>query len=243
MPNFSNKTALVTGASQGIGAAIARSLHAAGAELILVGRSENRLQNVLSSEHSTNSTRPRLWVADLADTDRLTELADDYHASAAGLDILVNCGGVYERDTWQNASPTRLDEMFKTNVIGAYTLTRALLPALIKAEGDVVFVNSSIVNSSGAGTGQFKATQHALEGLADSLRAEANSTGLRVLSIYPGRTATPRQERIFSLEGRTYVPESLLQAEDVADAVTFCLSLSPTAEVTDLYLRPRLKQY
>ena len=133
--------------------------------------------------------------------------------------------------------------MFRSNVRGHYSLTRTMLPLLRKSLGQIVFVNSSAGLRSPANAGQFSATQHAFRSTADSLRDEVNADGIRVLSIFPGRTATPRMEKLFAKEGRAYKPELLLQPEDVAEMVTHSLRLPRTAEVTDINIRPMQKSY
>ena len=75
----------------------------------------------------------------------------------------------------------------------------------------------------------------------DALREEVNSDGIRVASVFPGRTATPRQARIHALEGKAYVPERLLQPDDVAEVVVKILTLPRSAEITDVRIRPMLK--
>jgi NADP-dependent 3-hydroxy acid dehydrogenase YdfG len=90
---------------------------------------------------------------------------------------------------------------------------------------------------------QYAATKHALKAIADSLREEVNAEGLRVLSVYPGRTASPMQAAVHEMEGRAYHPERLMQPEDVAAVVINALSLPRSAEVTDIYIRPLLKPY
>jgi NADP-dependent 3-hydroxy acid dehydrogenase YdfG len=77
--------------------------------------------------------------------------------------------------------------------------------------------------------------------VTDSLRDEVNGCGIRVLSIYPGRTATPMQHSVYQVEGEVYQPERLLQPGDIATAVVHALSLPKTAEVTDIFIRPMLK--
>jgi NADP-dependent 3-hydroxy acid dehydrogenase YdfG len=84
-------------------------------------------------------------------------------------------------------------------------------------------------------------TKHALRAIADSLRGEVNPDGVRVLSVYLGRTASEMQERIHQMEGRPYRPELLLQPQDVASVILNALSLPRTAEVTDIHIRPMLK--
>jgi NADP-dependent 3-hydroxy acid dehydrogenase YdfG len=91
--------------------------------------------------------------------------------------------------------------------------------------------------------GQYASTQHALRAIADALRAEVNSDGVRVLTVYLGRTATARQARIFQLEGRRYSPDLLMQPDDVAQMVMAALLLPRTAEVTEIRMRPLIKSY
>jgi NADP-dependent 3-hydroxy acid dehydrogenase YdfG len=88
------------------------------------------------------------------------------------------------------------------------------------------------------GSGQYSATKHGLKALADCLRAEVNSYGIRVISVFVGRTATPMQAAVHASEGRAYRPEKLIQPEDVASLVVHTLTLPPTVEVTALHLRP-----
>jgi NADP-dependent 3-hydroxy acid dehydrogenase YdfG len=106
-----------------------------------------------------------------------------------------------------------------------------------------VFVNSTVGLEARAGVGQYASTQHALRAVADALRAEVNHDGVRVLTVYLGRTASERQARIFQMEGRDYVPESLMQPDDVAQMVMAALSLPSTAEVTEIRMRPAVKSY
>ena len=136
------------------------------------------------------------------------------------------------------STPGALDTIMAINVLGPYELTRQLLPGIVERRGQIVFINSSIVRGGGPATGQFAATAHALRAVADSLRAEVNPLGVRVLSVFPGRTATPRQAMIFAREGREYEPESLLQPRDVAATVIHSLTLPASAELTEVWIRP-----
>ena len=92
-----------------------------------------------------------------------------------------------------------------------------------------------------ANVGQYAATKHALKAVADSLRDEVNSDGVRVLSIFAGRTATPMQETIYRLENKAYDAQLLLQPEDIASVVIHALTLPRTAEATDIHIRPLVK--
>ena len=138
-------------------------------------------------------------------------------------------------------SVAEFDRLHATNVRAPYLLTKALLPMLTSRHGQIVFVNSSLALRATARVGAYAATRHALRAMADSLRSEVNERGVRVLSVYLGRTATPMQESVHVAEGRTYRPQRLLQPEDVAQLVTCLLGLPRTAEVTDVCIRPMIK--
>ena len=142
----------------------------------------------------------------------------------------------------EDATIEEFDAQYSTNVRAPYLLTKRLLPGLIAARGQVVFMNSTAgLAAARADVGQYAASKHALRAVADSLREELNPQSVRVLSLYLGRTASPMQERLFQEEGRTYHPETLLQAEDVASVVLHALMLPDTAEITDLTIRPMMK--
>ena len=122
-----------------------------------------------------------------------------------------------------------------------YALTQALLPMLKAQRGQVVFINSSSGIGAKPMTAQYDSTKHALKAIADSLRGEVNAHGVRVLSVYLGRTASEMQERIHQHEGKPYRPELLLQPADVASVIMNALNLPRTAEVTDIHIRPMMK--
>lgn len=231
----------MTGASRGIGKAIAIALSKEGADIVLAGRSLQDLHDV-RQEIGNCAGEIQCDALDLADLSSIEQFADNVLKTMQQLHVLVHCGGFYDHGSMSESLPERLDELFQTNVRGAYALTKSLRPMLKESRGDIVFINSTIIFSTAENVGQFAATQHALLGITNSIRAEVNDDGIRVLSIYPGRTATPRQEKIFELENRDYHPESLLQPADVAEIVLACLALPATAEVVDLHIRPRQKQ-
>jgi NAD(P)-dependent dehydrogenase (short-subunit alcohol dehydrogenase family) len=168
-------------------------------------------------------------------------LAEQLHRDWDTIDILVHSAGVYAMGRLEAVPVTELDLQYRTNVRAPYLLTQALLPLLRQRQGQVVFINSLVVLTTGAQVGSYAATKHALTALADSFRAEVNAEGLRVLSVYIGSTASPMQAKIHAMQGRVYHPEYLLQPSDVAAVVLNALCLPRTAEVTDIHLRPMRK--
>jgi NADP-dependent 3-hydroxy acid dehydrogenase YdfG len=242
MESLKNQIVVVTGASSGIGKAIALSLAAHGTELCLVARRRELLDDVAKQAQALGS-RAHVCPTDLTKDDDIRALGERVQKDFAHVNILVLCGGAIFHGLLQKASLDEFDLMYRSNVRGHYFAIQTLLPMLRKAKGQIVFINSSAGLRSPATTGQFSATQHAFRSIADSLREEVNSDGIRVLSVFPGRTATPRISKLFEKEGRAYQPDLLMQPEDIAEMVTHSLRLPRTAEVTDISIRPMQKSY
>ncbi len=222
--------ALVTGATGHIGRAIGLALHAAGARVLLQGRTPARCARL------AEETGLEVLAADLT---RETDVAalQARIAREGRLEVLVLGAGIYER----SEDPEALRRQLEANVIGPYALLRGLLPLLVAARGEVVFLNSTQGLNASPEVGQYAATHHAMRAIADSLRGEVNAKGVRVLSLHLGRTASERQQAIFAMEGRDYPREHLMQPKDVAHAVLAMLTLPRTAEATELRLRPMRK--
>jgi short-subunit dehydrogenase len=134
-----------------------------------------------------------------------------------------------------------LDMMYQVNVRAPFLLTQLLLPDLVKSTGQIVFINSSAAIAPNTALAGYSSTKAALKSIADCLRLEVNASGIRVMSVYPGKTASNMQERAHTLAGKPYDAASLMQPEDVARMVLSALALPKTAEMTDLHIRPMKK--
>ncbi len=228
--------ALVIGAGGGIGAAVAVALAAEGVRVRLCGRREMTL-----SETARRIPMDRLagtLVADLA-----KEGVAEAIASAVGgrLDLLVHAAGIFSAGSAADLRPEECAALFRVNALAPADVTRALLPALRVARGQVVFVNSSAALHPSPTWSVYAASKAALKVLADGIRGVVNAEGVRVISVYPGRTASPMQAAIHQMEGRPYDPSRLLQPEDIAAMIVSALALPRTAEATDLQIRPMQK--
>lgn len=232
----------MTGASSGIGKAIAVELARQGATLCLVGRRREALQTVAKSAGEVLQ-RIRCYRADLTVDEDVHELVAQLRRDFSTIDVLIHSAGMIVNGALAVLPVEDLDRQYRTNVRAPYLLTQALLSLLKACQGQIVFMNSTVGLNAGANAGQYAATKHALRAIADSLRAEVNPQGVRVLSVYLGRTATPMQAAVHQMEGRAYHPDLLMQPEDVATVVLNTLSVPRTAEVTDIYLRPMIKSY
>lgn len=229
--------AVVTGASQGIGRAVAKCLSADGYIVWAVARRRHVLEKLAAS-------RPGLIVApcDLTDDAQVDRLTTNINEQSPRLAALVHCAGSYAAGAMASTPLADLREQFRANVEAAYLTTQRLLGILVPGS-TIVFLNSSQGIRAGADVGQYAASMHARKAIADALRQEVNESGVRVTSIYAGRTATPRQRRIYQQHGWVYRPDVLLRPEDIAKVVLEILHLPETAEVTDLSIRPAIKSY
>jgi len=230
MAAIDSSQALVTGAGSGIGRAIALALLADGMHVWLVGRDRGKLARVAE----TAPGRAGIISADLASTEGIARVTA---ALAPRLDVLVHSAGRYLRGYLASIDAAQWTALDDINVRAPLLLTAACLPRLRAAHGQVVFVNSSAGLHGGAGIGAYAAGKHALRAATDALRQEVNADGIRVLSIFPGRTDTPMQREILRSEQRPAPPGTLMQPEDVASMVIAALKLPATAEVTDIIMR------
>jgi NAD(P)-dependent dehydrogenase (short-subunit alcohol dehydrogenase family) len=238
MSVLQGKVALVTGASGGIGGAIAEALGREGASLLLVARGAARLDEAAARVRE-HAPRVEVFRADLEEDEELVCTAAKVEELFGGVDVLVHAAGLFRGGEIESAPVADLDRQHRVNVRVPYLLTQTLLPSLIDRQGEIVFINSSAGHHPGhPGFGAYAASKHALRALADSLRAEVNRKGVRVLTVFPGRTATPMQEEVHRFEGKDYDPGRFLRPEDVAATVVHALTLPRTAELTDLHVRP-----
>lgn len=208
--SLQGRTALVSGAGNGLGAAIAAALHAAGARVVLVGRDRQKLSTVAARL----GDRVRVAPCDVAVADQVAalgaELADE------SIDILVNNAGVAGPVAELVAiNPEQWDEVFSVNVRGVYLMCRTFLPPMYAAgDGDVINVASVSGKRPLVRRTPYCASKMAVIGLTSTLAFEAGPRGIRVNSLSPGPVAGPRMERNFQLEAQrtASTPEEAEQA-------------------------------
>jgi NADP-dependent 3-hydroxy acid dehydrogenase YdfG len=242
MRSFRDQIVVITGASSGIGRAIALSFAKNGAICCLVARNEERLEEV-AKKARLHSTLSQIYAYDLQVEENIKGLEKQLRENFGRVDILIHSAGIYISSFLKDAAIEDFDKQYLANVRAPYLLTQSLLPMIRLAKGQVVFINSTQGLNASTGLSQYASTQHSIKAIADSLREELNPDGVRVLSLFLGRTATPRMKTIYEKENRTYNPEVLLQPEDVASVVSHTLSLPRTAEVTNINIRPMIKSY
>lgn len=224
------RTALVTGAGSGIGLACAAALAEDGHRVVLVGRR-------LALLEAAAATMPGALAvaADLATDAGIGAVAE---AVSGRLDVLIHAAGAFRYGPLAETPMAAWQALDAVNLHGPFALTARCLPALRRAGGAVVFVNSTAALRGGPNAGAYAAGKSALRAAADVLRQEVGPLGVRVLSIFPGRTDTPMQDEVLAAEGRSADRGTLLAPSDVAAMVSAALRLPRRAEVTDITIRP-----
>ncbi len=226
-------THLITGAGSGIGTAVAERLAERGDELWLLARDAGR-----AKELERRFPGARTVVGDLADPEKLS-WALSHQSLPDRLDSLLHIAGVVDLGEVGELTPKAWNRQLAANLVSPAELTRLLLPQLRLAQGHVVFLNSGAGLRANAQWGAYAASKHGLKALADALRWEESGNGVRVTTVYPGRTATPMQVKVHQQEGKEYQPERWIAPETVAVTVLTALDLPRDAEITDLSVRPR----
>ena len=224
-------TYVVTGAGSGIGALVAAALRDRGDRLVLPVRSAERADDL-----RPDFAEAELVVADLADPTVVDEVA-----AVAGdrVDGVVHAAGVVTLGPVAELDAAAWRSQLDVNLVAPALLTRALLPALRAARGTVVRVNSGAGQVAHPTWAAYAASKHGLKALADSLRGEEAEHGVRVTTVYPGRTATPMQEKVHAQEGKDYDADAWIRPETVSDAIVGVLDLGDDATVPDLSIKPR----
>ncbi|MDV6373341.1 SDR family oxidoreductase [Deinococcus arenicola] len=218
---------LITGASGGIGSALARAL-AGTHDLILAGRGGAALDALCAETGGRplvlDLTRPEAFAEALAGLGRVSNVVHN-----AGV---VELGAVWEQShaVWTHT--------LAINTVAPAELTRLLLPTVRQERGTFVFVNSGAGLSANAGWGSYAASKFALKALADALRGEEEASGVRVTSVYPGRTATEMQRKVRGQEGADYTPDDFIDPQTLAASIAFVLNAPRDATLTDLTVRP-----
>lgn len=225
-------THLITGAGSGIGSALARRLLERGDEVIVVARDHGRAREIAAQLPGASTL-----VCDLAQPGRISWALSKQHLPDR-IDSLIHAAGVVDLGPVADLPPALWEQQLAVNLLAPAELTRLLLPVLRVSRGHVVFVNSGAGLHAHAGWSAYAASKHGLKALADALRAEEAEHGVRVTSIFPGRTATPMQERVHQQEGHAYDPERFITPDAVATTVLTALDLSHDAHLTDLTVRP-----
>ena len=225
MFDLTGRSALVTGASGGIGGAIAKALHDQGATIALTGRNEDALQKVAS----VLGERAHVLVADLSDSDAVNGLIGNANDAMGGLDILVNNAGLTRDGLMIRMKDEDWAEVLEVNLTAGFRLARATLRGMMKARyGRIINITSVVGQMGNPGQANYVASKAGMTGMTKALAAEVASRGITVNCVAPGFITTAMTESLSNDQKKSMlkrIPVGRFGApEDIAGCVTFLAS-------------------
>jgi NAD(P)-dependent dehydrogenase (short-subunit alcohol dehydrogenase family) len=225
---------VITGASQGIGAAIAEAFaQEPGAQLALLARTAPRLEEV-AARCSSLGASASCHSCDVTRDQDVHDVAREILGTLGAPDVLINNAGNYEPGTVADTPPDAFRRAIETNLTSAFVVTRAFLPAMVEAGRGHVFFTASVASLRAYPGVGYTAAKHGLLGLARSVREEVKELGVRVTTVFPGATLTP------AWDGVAVPPERLMPASDIGRTVADIYRLSDRTVVEEIVLRPQL---
>lgn len=231
-PEQPRKIAVVTGATGGMGREIAADL-SKDHQVYALGRNQAGL-DALSECPNITPVQADLVAELLADDAQPgAQLADVLGLDT--VDVVVHAAAIAEKKSVEDATPADWRKHFDINVFAAAELTRQLLPALRRTEGDVIYINSGAGHGGHPNNVVYAATKHALYAVADCLRKDERE--IRVTTVAPGPTDTAMLEGLMG----DYNAEHMIAPAEVARAVRSCVEAGPTTQFTELRVRPRIE--
>jgi NAD(P)-dependent dehydrogenase (short-subunit alcohol dehydrogenase family) len=232
---LAKQVALITGASRGIGLAIAHRLGQMGARLALCARDGGRLQKAVAGLHA-EGIEAHGWPADVTQSSHITRLLEQTRAQLGELDILVNNAGIGVFGPAHEQSEADWDRVHDTNLKAVFLLSKAVAPQMIaRRRGHIVNISSLAGKNVFAGGGIYCASKWGLQGLTGCMAEDLRQYGIRVSAVCPGSVHTDFSPH----PGKA--AERMLQPDDVAHVVAMLVTQSPTGFASEVLLRPTQK--
>ena len=229
------KVAVVTGASRGIGLAIARKLGSLGAKLSLCARRADKLENV-ASELKSAGAEVVVVVADVTSPDHIRSLVEETKQAFDSIDILVNNAGIGYFEPFYEASESNWDSVLDTNLKSVFLLSKAVATGMIERRtGHIINIASLAGKNAFAGGAVYCASKWGLLGMTECMAEDLRAYGIRVSAICPGTVATDFSPHA----GKD--PRKMLQPEDIAHVVEGIVTQAPQSFISEVLLRPTQK--
>lgn len=225
---------IITGASRGIGAAVAKRFAIEGNTIVLCAKNKERLQGFAHELQQTTKANVLHYAADLSDKNEAEAFAS-WCLEKYIPEVLVNNAGTFLPGSIYNEANGILEKMMATNLYSAYHLTRALIEKMIENKKGHIFNMCSIASLQAyANGGSYSISKFALAGFSKNLREELKPHNIKVTAVYPGAVYTD------SWSGSGVAPERIMEAKDIAEMVFAAAHLSPQACIEEIILRPQL---
>lgn len=223
MTDLKNKNALITGAGKGIGKAIALALAKEGANVILIARTQEEIDNVAAKARSLR-VKALALTSDVANIDSVNAAVEKALAEFKTIDIVVNNAGIAAFGKFLELEPKEWERIIQVNLMGAYYVTRAVLPGMMERQtGDIINISSTAGLAGNAMTSAYSASKFALLGMTDSLMQEMRKYNIRVTALTPSTVATDMAKNLNLTDGN---PEKVMQSEDMAELIIAQLKLN-----------------
>lgn len=223
MESLKGKKALITGAGKGIGRAIAIALAAEGVDIALMGRSAGPLEAV-AAEVRQHGVKAAVATGDVAKIAAVNTAVASLTAELGEIDILINNAGISSFGGFMDLTPERWEEIIQVNLLGAYYVTRAVLPSMIERKtGDIINISSTAGQKGAPATSAYSASKFGLLGMTESLMLEVRKHNIRVSALTPSTIATDMAKDLKLTDGN---PEKVMQPEDLAELVVAQLKLN-----------------
>ncbi|MCJ8168469.1 SDR family oxidoreductase [Atopomonas sediminilitoris] len=221
---FERKVVVVTGGCAGIGRALVKRFAIAGAKLVILDLNAEALASLAQHLRDHHNVEASTYVCDVSDAERVSEVFRQVIEQHGGVDVLVNNAGITHRSTFAQTSLKVLQRIMQVNYFGAVFCTQAALPSLIQRQGQVIVLSSLSGFAPLLYRSAYNASKHALHGLFDTLRVELKDSGVNVMLVCPGFTATDIRKNALVGDGSvTHQPPlamgKVLSAQDVAEAI------------------------
>jgi len=234
---LAGQSAIVTGASSGIGSAITQALLAAGVRVALIGRDEARLRPVTNGADADSCMAIE---CDVRDDDAVRRMTTQVEQAWGAVDILVNSAGLFSVASLPETTNAMWEELWQTNVNGTIFPTRAVLPGMLeRGRGAIVIISSVAAHRGFANTTAYSATKYAVTGFARALTTEVRRKGVRVVNVMAGPVDTPIWDGMETPLER----DEMLKPEEVALAVMGAITISDTQVIEDVLLLPQKGLY
>jgi NADP-dependent 3-hydroxy acid dehydrogenase YdfG len=234
-----NPVGLITGVTGGMGEAIMFALLAQGFSIALIGRNAVTIGHIINNAEAQGySGKITMHLADLGSEEQTRQAVAAALTHHSHIDCFIHSAGIIEEAPLEKITYEQMERLYRVNTLSPMVICQELTATLEARQGQVVFINSSSVQTVRATKTPYTVTKTALKALADSIRAEFNPKGIRTVSIFPGRTGTDLQRRLHEGRNETFEPEYFIQPADVANLVLHLIQMPRTAEVTEVFLRP-----
>lgn len=223
MVALKGKTALITGAARGIGRASAIALAKEGVNIAMIARTEETLQTV-AKEIEAEGVKTSFAIADVSSNEEVTTAVAKLKEDLGEVDILINNAGIAKMGGFMDLEVTEWEKIIQVNLLGAYYVTRAVLPDMIERKsGDIINISSTAGQKGAPVTSAYSASKFGLMGLTESLAQEVRKHDIRVSALTPSTVSTDLAVENNLTDGNQ---ENMLQPEDMAEFIVAQLKMN-----------------